>query len=84
MSNRLALTFLLALALVLAWSIAYFNASPALLVLLGVASVAVGMGRWQQVVEGAELEAELRVRQKLRTQVSGETAEWINLGLNRW
>ena len=84
MSHRLALCFLLGLALVLAWIIGYFHASPALLVLLGVASVAIGIGRWQQVVDGAELEAELRARQKSRSQVLGETVEWLNVALHNW
>jgi len=84
LSKRLALCFLLALALILAWSIGHFQASPALLALLGVASVVIGLGRWQQVVQGAELEAELRARHKSRSQVVGETVEWLNVALNQW
>ena len=52
--------------------------------LLGVAALAIGRGRWQQVVEGARLEAELQVRRKVQTQLRGETAEWLNFLLNRW
>lgn len=83
-SERLALCFLLSLALLLAWLIGYFQASPALLVLLGVAALALGRGRWQGVVEGAALEAELKVRKQLRTQLRGETVEWLNFLINRW
>ena len=68
----------------MAWAIGYFHFSPAFLVLLGVASVGIGMGRWQHVVDRAELEAELRMHQKLRAQVPGESAEWVNLALNKW
>ncbi len=68
----------------LAWLIGHFQASPALLVLLGVAALALGRGRWQQVVEGAGLEAELKVRKQLRTQLRGETAEWLNFLISRW
>ena len=84
LSERLALCFLLSLALFLAWLIGHCNASPALLVLLGVAALALGRGRWQGVVEGAGLEAELKVRKQLRTQLRGETAEWLNFLINRW
>ena len=83
-SDRWTLCFLLVLSLLLAWVIGHFQASPALLLLLGVAALAIGRGRWQQVVEGAELEAELKVRRKVKTQLRGETAEWLNFLLNRW
>lgn len=83
-SERLTLCFLLFLGLLLAWLIGHFQASPALLVLLAVAALALGKGRWQQVVEGAELEAELKVRKQQQTQIRGETVEWLNFLINRW
>ena len=84
LSQRLALWFLICLALCLAWAIGYFNASPALLVILGISAVAIGTGRWQQMLEGAGLEAELRARQKLRSHVTGESVEWLNVALHKW
>jgi Ca2+-dependent lipid-binding protein len=82
--DRWALCFLLVLSLLTAWLIGYFNASPALLVLLGLAALAVGRGRWLQAVEGAGLEAELKVQRKQDSQLRGESAEWMNFLLNRW
>ena len=83
-SERLALCFLLLLGLLLAWLIGYFQASPALPVLLGLATLVLGRGWWQQVVEEAELEAELKVRKQLGVQLRGESVEWLNFLINRW
>lgn len=84
LSDRWTLSFLLLLSLTLSWLIGYFQASSALLVLLGVGALVIGRGRWQQAVEGARLEAELKVQRKMSSQLRGESAEWVNFLLNRW
>ena len=84
LSDRWTLSFLLLLSLALSWLIGYFQASSALLVLLGVGALLIGRGRWQQAVEGARLEAELKAQRKMSSQLRGESAEWVNFLLNRW
>ena len=67
----------------LAWAIGRIDAHPAVLVLLVVAMVILWWDQGGRVLDSIEKQTEMRVCRRKTVQHS-ESAEWINLALNRW
>ena len=67
----------------LAWAIGRIDAHPAVLVLLVVAMVILWWDQGGRVLDSIEKQTEMRVCRRKTVQHS-ESAEWVNLALNRW
>ena len=70
-------------SLFLAWAIGRSDAHPAVLVLLVVAMVILWWDQGGRILEAIEKQTEMRVRRRKTVQHS-ESAEWVNLAINRW
>ena len=70
-------------SLFLAWAIGRIDANPAVLVLLLVAMVILWWDQGGRVLDAIEKQTEMRIRRRKTVQHS-ESAEWVNLALNRW
>jgi hypothetical protein len=67
----------------LAWAIGRIDAHPAVLVLLVIAMVILWWDQGGRVLDSIEKKTEMRVCRRKTVQHS-ESAEWVNLALNRW
>lgn len=70
-------------SLALAWAIGRSDAHPAMLGLLVVAMVILWWDQGRRILDSVEKQTEMRVRRR-RTVQHSESAEWVNLALNRW
>lgn len=69
--------------LVLAWAVGYFKWHWIIVVCLVVAMVLIWNDMSKRIIMSTEQEVEVRLRRKKTVELS-ETAEWINLIINRW
>ena len=67
----------------MSWLIGYLQYSFAVLFILLVAMVIIWRDQSRKIVRDVEQETEIRVKRKKTLQHS-ETAEWVNLAINRW
>ena len=70
-------------ALVGAWAIGYLQYSFGALLVLLVVMVVVWWDQSGRVLHDVEQETEIRVKRQ-KTMKNSETAEWVNLAINRW
>ena len=81
--RRIALWLTGCIALLAAWAVGHLGYSVVLLPVVMVVMVIIWTDQSGKIVQGIEQAAEIRLRRK-KTVRQSETAEWVNLGLNRW
>ncbi|XP_064394544.1 uncharacterized protein LOC135341813 isoform X2 [Halichondria panicea] len=81
--RRLSLWCITILSFVLAWAIGHLQVSPVLLVLLLLAMVVIWRDQAGKILQSAHQETEIKLRRH-KTIHQSETAEWVNVALNKW
>ena len=81
--DKFGLWALTSASLLLSWLIGYLRVSWLVLVVLLALMVVLWREQSQRLVRAVEQEAELKMR-KRRAVHHSETAEWVNVALNRW
>ena len=77
------LWFLTVISLLVSWVIGYFQQSFAMVFLLVVVMVMIWTDQSGKIVQNLEQEMEIHLRRR-KTVHHSETAEWVNLAINRW
>lgn len=69
--------------LILAWAIGYYQWSVVFIAIMVAVIVLIWSDQSKKIVLETEQAVEVKLRRKKTLQLS-ETAEWVNLALNRW
>lgn len=67
----------------MSWAVGYFKWHWLTVVCVAVAMVMIWSDMSGRIVTATEQEVEMKLRRKKTVQLS-ETAEWVNLAINRW
>lgn len=81
--RRILYVIVTSAAMILAWAIGYYKMSVLALVGVIVVIIVVWIDQSKKLALITEQEIEMKLRRKKTVQVS-ETAEWVNLAINRW